>query len=663
MIDAKNKPFVEADGKHPKGTKDNRKYCSEIKPSWDACCARYEPPYLKVDIDDYDHSSGAIKDPVNGKCKSDVVCLMLEAEGIKYNAVQTANGKHLYFKVPDGLLSSNKINWFTPIGIQMEWKLPTSDDHIAVKRQGKMLEWVKGDLYNYDVDYLPEWLYPMQKSRMKPFDLNILTGDRNNSLSAYAFHLVQKCNLSTEGAFKAIKLMNQYVLEEPLSDDEINVILREETLEKLKTIEQEKAEKSLSHVDIGNEVIKHFQMITVNDEFYIYESGVYKRIQEKEVDSFIRKQHPTIKINAKREVIDYVKGQTYQNITTTQNALINVKNGFLKIVGDKVELLPHDKQEIRFTQFNAVYVENAEYKPLDNVLEKVFNGNSKQIELFNQVIGYILMNHVRYGKVFFLIGLPSSGKSSILNMIIHFCGEGNTSSITLSTMNETFGLENIIGKTINVDADMGKIKVLSSDLFKKLSTGDEIQVKRKHKSTVDYRCTAKFFFGMNQAPDFSNDFNGVQRRIIFIPFNHVFKKTDADYNPHIDDELSSDECMSALLNRAIKGYMTLMQNKGFVETEETQAASEEFRLENNTVLKWIHDSEDVLDRLESEPIKNGLEGLYPEYVRCCESIGEKEKSQREFTTIICSEYGYVSKQRRIPKPYKSGFRPYFFVKK
>lgn len=65
MIDAKNKPFVEADGKHPKGTKDNRKYCSEIKPSWDACCARYEPPYFKVDIDDYDHSSGAIKDPVN----------------------------------------------------------------------------------------------------------------------------------------------------------------------------------------------------------------------------------------------------------------------------------------------------------------------------------------------------------------------------------------------------------------------------------------------------------------------------------------------------------------------------------------------------------------------------------------------------------------------
>ena len=105
------------------------------------------------------------------------------------------------------------------------------------------------------------------------------------------------------------------------------------------------------------------------------------------------------------------------------------------------------------------------------------------------------------------------------------------------------------------------------------------------------------------------------------------------------------------------------ENKGFIETEETQAASEEFRLENNTVLKWIHDSEDVLDRLESEPIQNGLEGLYPEYVRYCESVGEKEKSQREFTTIICSEYGYISKQRRIPKPHKPGFRPYFFMKK
>lgn len=658
MINVDDKPFVEADGKHPKDKKEDRRYYSEIRPGWDSCCARYGLPYIKVDIDDYDHSTGAIKDPVNGKRKSDVICLILDGEGIKYNAVQTANGKHLYFKVPEGLLSSNRINWFTPIGIQIEWKLPTSDDHIAVKRQGKMLEWVKGDLFNKDVDFLPEWLYPMQKAKTRPFDLNILTGDRNNSLSAYAFHLVQKVGISTEGAFKAIKLMNQYVLEEPLSDDEINLILREETLEKLKTIEQEKAEKTLSHVDIGEEVIKQFQMITVNDDFYVYESGVYKRIHEKEIDSFIRRQHPTIKINAKREVIDYVKGQTYHNATTSQNALINVKNGFLSIVDDKVELLPHSRTEVRFSQFNAVYDPDAEYEPLDDVLSKVFNGNTEQIKLFEQIIGYVLMNHVRYGKVFFLIGLPSSGKSSILNMIIHFCGEGNTSSITLSTMNETFGLENIIGKTINVDADMGKIKVLSSDLFKKLSTGDEIQVKRKHKSTIDYRCTAKFFFGMNQAPDFSNDFNGVQRRIVFVPFNHVFKKTDADFNPHIDDDLSSDECMSALLNKAIKGYISLIQNKGFTETEETERASKQFKLDNNNVLKWVYDA-DALDRLEAEPIKNGAEGLYPEYVRYCESIGEKEKSQREFTTTICSEFEYTSKQKRIPK---TKFKSMFFVK-
>jgi hypothetical protein len=62
----------------------------------------------------------------------------------------------------------------------------------------------------------------------RPFDLEIVSGDRNNGFSKYAFHLAQK-GYSAEDSIKIIKLMNAHVLEYPLTDNEIEVLLRPET--------------------------------------------------------------------------------------------------------------------------------------------------------------------------------------------------------------------------------------------------------------------------------------------------------------------------------------------------------------------------------------------------------------------------------------------------
>lgn len=50
------------------------------------------------------------------------------------------------------------------------------------------------------------------------------------------------------------------------------------------------------------------------------------------------------------------------------------------------------------------------------------------------------MNHVNYQKIFFFIGVPSTGKSTVLKLIVAFCGEENISTIQLSDMNKPFVL-------------------------------------------------------------------------------------------------------------------------------------------------------------------------------------------------------------------------------
>jgi len=651
-----------ATGKHPNQKESERKYYQGSIPGWNGdLCARLKSGFVKVDFDDIDKKTGDLLEPVKGSPRSEIVRQMLDDHGIRYNLMLTEHGKHFYFKLPENSIDSNKINWYSPIAIKAEWKLGggQSKEHIPYKVNGVMRTWLKGSLDNDEIDFLPVWLYPLQKSAKRPFDLEIVSGDRNNGFSTYAFHLTQT-GLEAEQAIQVIKLMNSYILEESLSDKEIDIILRPETVEKLKGIQDHQTEKNLSHVAAGDEVIKRFELITVNDNFYTYDSGVYTPITKEKINSFITKNHPTAKINFKREVIDYVKGQTFKEWDNIKTDFINVKNGMLMIDGDSVELVQHTKNIVQFTQINATYDPDATYPILDEMLLKVFDNSSEQIELFNQMLGYLLMNHVNYQKCFFMIGLPSSGKSTVINMIICFCGKDNVSSIDLNAFNKRFAISDIVNKTANIVADRQKYKIETSGIFKSLVTGDGITVERKYQQSFTYYNTTKLIFGMNHFPDFSNDFDGVERRVICIPCNHVFKKSDADFNPKIERDLTSDECMSALLNKAIKGYQSLIKNKGFISTAAADEVTKEFEKENDNVLRWLEETEDIIDRLESEPIKLGHKGLYPEYQAFCINIGEEAnmKAQKDFSRTICNKFGYRTYQKRV-----DGEKPYFYKMK
>lgn len=651
--------YCKSRGKRPLEKEEDRTYYDVIPDSYNGDFqGRLKQGYLKLDIDDFDHRTGAIVDSIKGIARSEAIKAILDNKGYKYNLIITENGKQFYFKVPNNLIDSNKINWYSPIGVKCEWKLGggTSKEHVPIKVNGVIRDWVKGSIDNETIDYLPVFLYPLQKSKHKPFDLEIASGGRNNALSEYAFYLSNK-GYSAEDIDTIIRLMNQYILDEPLSEKEIDIILRPETIDKLKSNENQKAEKNLSHVAVGDEVIKKFDVISFNDNLYSYDAGVYLPISKEKLNSYVTLNYPSAKINFKREVIEYVKGKTFRELDGIKTDYINVKNGLLKITGEQVELIPHSKDVVQFSQFNASYDPDAKCEILDDMLLKVFNHSSEQIELFEQMIGYLLMNHVDYQKCFFLTGLPSSGKSTIIKMISHFCDKRNVSSVDLNAFNKRFAVAEIVGKIANIVADRQKHKIETSGVFKSLVTGDGVEIERKYQSSFTYYNTAKLIYGMNHYPDFSNDFEGVERRVVFIDFKRTFKETDSDFNPHMEQDLSTDLCMSALLNRAIKGYISLVKNKGFIKTEDSESATREFAKENDNVLRWIEEM-DIYERLESEPIKNGHVGLYPEYQAYCINIGENAKAQKDFSRTICSKYNLESHRKRI-----DGVRIPFFRKK
>lgn len=658
MKQKKMKPmYIKFNGKHPEAEKDKRHYSDNPRKNWNSYGASYSPVFFKLDIDDF-KKSGEIEEPIHGKPRSDALVAILDFLKIRYNGIKTEHGKQLFFRVPDWMEQRNKINWYCPLGVKCEWKFPSRDDHIPLKINGVEREFFKGSITNEDVDELPPFLYPLQGYKNKPFMLDFPEGGRTQKLGAYIFYLVKK-GYTSDQAFQIVRLMNSYIFENPIPEKTLEAeILNESTLKKLQDQEKEKADKNLSHSDLAKEIIACFNLITVNGDFYNYENGVYKPFPNGKITHYLTEHYPKLNANFEREVIRHISGLTYTE-PPKDDGTVNVKNGVLSFSPDgTVVLLPHTMEHISFKQFNATYNPKAQSKLLDDTLLLWFNGSSKQIELFNQLLGYLLMNHVNYQKVFFFVGAPSTGKTTLLKLIICFCGNENVSAIQLEDMGKPFGLASIVNKIANVFSDIRKTKVLASETFKMLADGSPLQINRKFKGELTYCFTGKLLFGMNSYPDFSKDFDGIERRVVIFEFKHIFKKGDPQFNPVILESLTSDECMSALLNRAISGYKSLIDNKGFITTKESEQALADFVSDNDSVVKWLHEADIDEDYLLCEPIRMDYKGLYPEYQAFCINAGEEAKAQKDFSRTICNMYDFKTRTKRI-----NGQRPQIFERK
>lgn len=646
MIDG----ICKAYNKHPSEDESKRLYYNPGQkiPGYSGdLCARLKPGFLKLDIDDFDHKTGEPDEPIRDNPRSEAVQAWLDSKEICYNLMITEHGKHFYFRVPQSYpYDSNKNGWYSALGVKVEAKLGgnQSKEHIPFKVGGVLRKWAVGDMLNEDIDDLPAELWPLQKSKNRPFDFTTLEDARNNGFSEYAFTLAHK-KYSIEQIQSTIQGINDFVLEDSLQCREIDTILREETLDKLRNILNQQEEKNLSPVAVADELITQYRLIYLNGNLYAYQGGVYKPFGRDRINAYISKHYPFAKIRFRQEVTEQLKGAAYID-QAEESPLINVKNGLLEIADDgTVTLHSHSPDQISFRQFNANYNPSAVCPVLDKALENAFSGSSEQIELFNQIMGYLLMNHTRYQKCFFWVGVPASAKSTFSTMVRNFCGEDNVSSIELDDLGKRFGLAGIVNKTLNIVPDIKKTKLFASGLFKALVGGDPINVEQKYRESFNYVFSGKLIFGMNLFPDFSADFEGIERRLVILKFERVYKPTDPDYNPNIDDDLATEEALSALLNRAIAGYKSLIQNKGFIETKKSKQQMAAFVSENDSVVAWVESLDDV-STLEREPI-SGPEGLYKAYEIHCNSTGERTKEQKDFTRIIKNRYGYVTTRKRI----------------
>ncbi|MBZ4669574.1 MAG: phage/plasmid primase, family, C-terminal domain protein, partial [Defluviitaleaceae bacterium] len=274
---------------------------------------------------------------------------------------------------------------------------------------------------------------------------------------------------------------------------------------------------------------------------------------------------------------------------------------------------------------------------VDKTLDKICCNDKELRDLLEEMVGYLLFRRNEMGKCFILTGSGSNGKSTFLDMIKNLLGSDNYSSLGIDELGERFKTAELFHKLANIGDDISKKYIDDNAIFKKLVTGETVNVERKGKDPFEFNNYAKLLFSANKLPRINDTSDGLMRRLVIIPFNAVFSEKDADFDAFIKDKLLTKSAMEYLLKLGVEGLKRVITT-GFTQPLVVTKEKKEYEMVNNPVLAFINEGL----KNENEPSKD----IYRKYSTWCYENGLKPLSHVEFGREI-NKHGYESKVKRV----------------
>ena len=171
--------------------------------------------------------------------------------------------------------------------------------------------------------------------------------------------------------------------------------------------------------------------------------------------------------------------------------------------------------------------------------------------------------------------------------------------------------------------------------FKKLVTGDRVNVERKGQDPFEFNNYAKFLFSANNIPRMKDKTGAVQRRLVIVPFDAKFTPNDPDFRPFIKDELCEQSSMEYLILLGLKALRRVLMNAKFTTSSRVQGQLDEYEQNNNPIIGFI--KEVGLEGIENEPTKT----VYRKYKEYCISNNFQALSNIEFSRQITKRCGFI----------------------
>ena len=570
---------------------------------------------ILVDVDDMEQSV--------------ILLNIVENLNLKCRVYTTSRGRHFLFKNTPDLVKSNRTKATLAVGLEADLKIGSRNSYEVLKYMNEDRP-ILYDVPEDEIQELPKWLIPVKTD----IDFKSLgEGDgRNDAFYRYILTL-QDNDLTKEEARECIRLINRYVLKKPLSDKELDVILRDEAFQKQSFFKG----RSFQHDRFAEYLKRDSHIAKINGRLHIYQDGIYTPSAEA-IEKAMVTLIPFLKDAQRKETLKQLnlicdtRQPASPELIAFSNGLYNIRDGSFKEFTPDVVIT----NKIPWPYNPAAYNEL-----LDHTLDKIACNRPEIRALLEEMIGstFYRSNTVAGGRSFILTGEGANGKSTILVALKTLLGVQNIASLDLKELGDRFKTAELFGKLANIGDDIGDEFIANASVFKKLVTGDRVNVERKGQDPFEFNNYSKFLFSANNIPRIKDKTGAVQRRLVIVPFDAKFTPNDADFRPFIKDELCEQGSMEYLALLGLQGLKRVLGNAQFTTSSRVQGQLDEYEENNNPIIGFIN--EVGLDGIENE----ATDSVYRRYKEYCIANNFQALSKIEFSRQITKRCGFTT----VPK--------------
>ena len=592
------------------------------------------------DAEKKENYAGVLNDDVilvdiDDEQQSEILKSVVQDLKLNTRIVKTTRGRHFIFKNPirNKNYLVNKCYTHTTLAIGL-----TADIKAGIKNSYQVLKFhgVTRTIENEPetIDSLPPFLIPILEA---PEFIDMQEGDgRNQNLFNYILTL-QKYALSIEDIRQTLTLINKYILSAPLSENELNQIMRDEAFQKPIFYDN----KRFMHEVFGDFLQNTYHIKRINGMLHVYMDNVYKP-DSKMIEYLMILHIKELTAQRRQEVLKYLNVVCKDNMKMSSVDLILFNNGVYDLKND--EFLEPSPSFIITNQIPHNYNPKAYSAIVDEVLDNLANGNKENRLLLEEMIGFCFYRRSEDGRCFILKGKESNGKSTLLTALFTLLGEDNASSLDLKDLDDRFSTIMLHNKLANIGDDISDQYIPSAGVFKKIVTGNRITAEQKGVDKTEFYPYSKLIFSANNIPRIGKgkDAAAIARRMVIVPLTATFKedgvtsKTNATFRPYIIDDLISEESMEYLILLAIKGLKRWLTNKKFTMGENVTKAIDEFKHDNNPLLGFFEELQE--EGLEQSLDDHTTSDIYTRYNNYCSENGFQALGKNWFVRQLVEHF-------------------------
>lgn len=611
------KGFIATDGKQPmekyKGLNSFRSYAEVQKlPSF---AGVLRDDCIMVDVDDAE--------------MAEKLMTIVEDLQIRCRVTCTSRGKHFTFR--NSGVEKCGTNLKLACGLVADIKTGGMPETLKVDGEERFCEWGDENPEAGEYDELPIWMHPVTTK----MDFNT-TVSRNNDFYGYILVLQTQLAMTNDQCKQTIRIINDYVLPEPLDDAELEVILRDEAFEKPIFFEG----KKFLHDAFANWMINQNHIKRINGQLHVYKDGIYMA-GYRNIEFMMLKAYPQMKDSQRKEVLKYIEVMCPDNSPVADANLIAFKNGVYDITTDTLTAFSPDMVITNQIPWN--YRPEAYSAIADTTLNKMACHDPEIRQLLNECIGYCFYRRNELSVSMFLTGEKANGKSTFLQMLQDVLGTQNTSNLGLDELEERFAPATMFGKLANIGDDISDEFLRGKAIahFKKIVSGNMLKAENKGDALFFYKPFVKLIFSANQIPRMKDRTGAVLRRMVIIPFNATFSKNDPDYDPWIAVKLKDQEVMEYLCKIGIDGLKQILINHSFTQSTKVDDQLKEYTEYNNPILLFLAETE------KEEIINQETRLVHSMYEIFCQENGFQSMGLANFSKEITRQLNCLVKDKRV----------------